>query len=204
MVRRRARGARMPRGDADAPRAGGVGSRGSRRKSRCGCRKACIRAEFHFFAVGIAHRELLPVGPAWSRPVAMEHAPSPTKSWSARKPPQRFQPMPAMQLPDGCWLRSRRATAKNPADPRRQLSPETLTRCLSAAIREHVLGGGALGASAGHDRVHPLRGHRRADRAGGRRRCRGRAARRRQRVEAACDQQGVAFWRPTSTPTAAS
>ena len=29
---------------------------------------------FHFFAVGTSHLELLPVGPAWSRLVAMEHA----------------------------------------------------------------------------------------------------------------------------------
>ena len=28
---------------------------------------------FHFFLVGEVHRELLPIGPAWSRTVAMEH-----------------------------------------------------------------------------------------------------------------------------------
>ncbi len=32
---------------------------------------------FHFFAVGSAHLELLPVGPAWSRLVAMQHAADP-------------------------------------------------------------------------------------------------------------------------------
>ncbi len=30
--------------------------------------------EFHFFAVGTSHVELLPTGPGWSRLVAMEHA----------------------------------------------------------------------------------------------------------------------------------
>src|SRR5215471_731468 len=32
--------------------------------------------QFHFFAVGSSHRELLTTGPAWSRLVAMEHAAS--------------------------------------------------------------------------------------------------------------------------------
>ena len=29
--------------------------------------------QFHFFFVGEVHRELLSIGPAWSRTVAMEH-----------------------------------------------------------------------------------------------------------------------------------
>ena len=33
--------------------------------------------QFNFFAVGVAHRELLPVGPAWSRLVAIQHVAQP-------------------------------------------------------------------------------------------------------------------------------
>ena len=44
--------------------------------------------EFHFFAVGTSHVELLPAGPGWSRLVAMEHAAEAGEFCSAPKRPR--------------------------------------------------------------------------------------------------------------------
>ena len=47
---------------------------------------------FHFFAVGTSHVEFLPVGPAWSRLVAMEREAAGGEMSSARKRPRFCQP----------------------------------------------------------------------------------------------------------------
>jgi class 3 adenylate cyclase len=115
---------------------------------------------FHFFAVGSSHLELLPVGPAWSRAVAMERV--------AQADEILISPETAALLAKECLGEARSpgvllASApgegeKRPIVPRPQMAPELILRCLSPAIRAHVGGGGwGVRASPGHDRVHPLR-----------------------------------------------
>ncbi len=100
---------------------------------------------FHFFAVGSSHVELLPMGPAWSRVVTMEHEASAGQIL--------VSPETAATLPARCLgkakgpgvLLSREpagATEKLPLVPRPQISTATLAHCLSPAIRTHISGGG--------------------------------------------------------------
>jgi class 3 adenylate cyclase/tetratricopeptide (TPR) repeat protein len=101
--------------------------------------------EFHFFAVGESHVEFLPAGPGWSRLVAMEHAavageillstelaallPARCRG-EAKGPGVLLQREPSGRI------------AKVPLQPRPAMPLETLARCLSPAIRAHVLAGG--------------------------------------------------------------
>jgi class 3 adenylate cyclase/tetratricopeptide (TPR) repeat protein len=100
---------------------------------------------FHFFAAGTSHVELLPTGAGWSRAVAMER--------EARAGEIVVSPETAALLPNRCLgtpkapgvllLREPAGHAeKLPLIPRPNMAPETLLRCLSPAIRAHVLGGG--------------------------------------------------------------
>ena len=57
---------------------------------------------FHFFAVGTSHIEFLPAGPGWSRLVAMEHAATPARSWSARNGRAAAGPLPGQAKGPGC------------------------------------------------------------------------------------------------------
>jgi class 3 adenylate cyclase/tetratricopeptide (TPR) repeat protein len=103
--------------------------------------------QFHFFAVGTSHFELLPTGPGWSRLAALEKEASAGEILMSEET--------AALLPAEC-----RGDAKGPGfflkceppgeagplkvtDPP-ALSPEMLARCLSPAIRAHVLGGGGM------------------------------------------------------------
>ena len=100
---------------------------------------------FHFFAVGTSHLEMLPTGPAWSRTVEMEHA--------AEAGEILVSPETAAFLPTDC-LGDPKAPGilllheppghdeKRPYIPRPKMAPEPLVRCLSPAIRAHVLAGG--------------------------------------------------------------
>ena len=101
--------------------------------------------EFHLFAVGTLHRELLPVGPAWSRLVAIEH--------DAGAGEIALSAETAAMLPPECvgesretarLLRAAPPDADRFAPPRggMQLPFETLAMCLAPAIRAHVLAGG--------------------------------------------------------------
>ena len=101
--------------------------------------------QFNFFAVGTAHRELLPVGPAWSRLVAIQHCAEPDEIAVSTET--------AAALPAECLGADRPTgrlliavppghTEESPLRSRPPLSPEILERCLSAPIREHVLRGG--------------------------------------------------------------
>ena len=102
--------------------------------------------EFHFFAVGASHVEFLPVGPAWSRVVMMEH--------EAGAGEILVSPDTARLLPSRCLdeakssggrllLREPLGNAeKIPLSPRPSLPKETLARCLSPAISAHVQNGG--------------------------------------------------------------
>ena len=100
---------------------------------------------FHFFAVGTSHLEMLPTGPAWSRTVAMEHA--------AEAGEILVSAETAALLPPDCLGDSKAPgilllheppghDEKRPYIPRPTMSPEPLVRCLSPAIRAHVLAGG--------------------------------------------------------------
>ena len=100
---------------------------------------------FHFFAVGASHLELLPAGPAWSRAVAMEH--------EAHAGEILISPETAALLPRSCvgetkgpGVLLRREppgyTAELPRLPRPKMTAATLARCLSPAVRAHVLAGG--------------------------------------------------------------
>ncbi|TMG83928.1 MAG: adenylate/guanylate cyclase domain-containing protein, partial [Betaproteobacteria bacterium] len=103
--------------------------------------------QFHFFAVGTAHIEFLPVGPAWSRLAALEReagggeilisaetaALVPAECVGAAKGPGLL----LQKEPPG-----ETGTLKLTEPP--AVPPETLVRCLSPAIRTHVLGGGGM------------------------------------------------------------
>ena len=100
---------------------------------------------FHFFAVGASHFEFLPVGPAWSRLVAMEHG--------ADAGEIMVSPETAARLPGRCLgeikgpgrlLRREPpgAAKKMPRQPRPTMPAEILARCLSPIVRAHVLAGG--------------------------------------------------------------
>lgn len=102
---------------------------------------------FHFFAVGNSHRELLPVGPAWSRLVAMEQGAGADEIVISAET--------AAMLPGECMgerkgrgvLLQREPlgdTQKVPMRPRPAMSPQMLVHCLPPAIRAHVLGGGGI------------------------------------------------------------
>jgi class 3 adenylate cyclase/tetratricopeptide (TPR) repeat protein len=101
---------------------------------------------FDFFAVGNAHWDLLPVGVAWTRLVAIQHA--------AEADEIAVSAETAALLPPECAGDERAAGARllmaPPGDdiadsalrPRPSLPSEIVTRCLSTSIREHVLAGG--------------------------------------------------------------
>jgi class 3 adenylate cyclase/tetratricopeptide (TPR) repeat protein len=100
---------------------------------------------FEFFAVGTSHRELLPVGPGWSRLAATE---SSAEADQIVVSAETAASMPAEYLGDatatGRMLLREPAehAVKTPLVPRPKLATETLARCLSTAIRAQVLAGG--------------------------------------------------------------
>lgn len=100
---------------------------------------------FEFFAVGTSHRELLPVGPGWSRLAAAEASAGADQIVLSA---ETAASMPAEYLGDamgtGRMLLHEPAehAAKLPLVPRPKLATETLARCLSTAIRQQVLAGG--------------------------------------------------------------
>ncbi|HEU4356467.1 MAG TPA: adenylate/guanylate cyclase domain-containing protein [Actinomycetota bacterium] len=99
---------------------------------------------FDMFLIGDSHRELLVTGPAWTRTVEMEHA--------AEAGEILVSPEVAALLPARCIGRDKvpgRLLVREPRDvpPPGDVSvddlvPEETARCLSVAVREHVLAGG--------------------------------------------------------------
>ena len=100
---------------------------------------------FHFFSVGASHIEFLPVGPAWSRLVAMESEASAGEIIISSETAAllagdclggtKGKGVLLQREPSGdAWTR----TVTDPPP----VPPETLARCLSPAIRAHVLAGG--------------------------------------------------------------
>ncbi|MEO6064952.1 MAG: adenylate/guanylate cyclase domain-containing protein, partial [Lysobacterales bacterium] len=101
--------------------------------------------QFHFFAVGTSHAEFLPVGPAWSRVVEMEHEAGAgeilVSSETARLLPSRS--LGEAKSSGRFLLREPLHNAKKiPLSPPPSVPKETLARCLSRAIRAHVENGG--------------------------------------------------------------
>ncbi len=99
---------------------------------------------FHFFAVGTSHVDLLPTGPAWSRLVAMEHA---AVAGEILLSPETAALMPVRCLgnakgPGVLLAREPAVPGPLPLVPRPKMPAETLARCLSTAVRAHVLAGG--------------------------------------------------------------
>ena len=101
--------------------------------------------EFHFFAAGTSHVEFLPTGPGWSRLVAMEHA---AEAGEILLSTETAALLPARCLGEakgpGVLLQREPTghTARIPLKPRPALPHEMIARCLSPAIRAHVLSGG--------------------------------------------------------------
>lgn len=102
---------------------------------------------FHFFAVGSSHLELLPVGPAWSRLVAMERG--------AEADEIVVSAETAAMIPHECLgdakgpglllqLEPPGYAEKMPLKPRPRMALEMVARCLPPAIRAHVLAGGGI------------------------------------------------------------
>ena len=102
---------------------------------------------FHFFAVGSAHLELLPVGPAWSRLVAMQHAADPDEILVSAET-AALLPRDCIGEPKGPGLVLRQEPPgygdKMPRKPRPPMSPEMVAHCLPPAIRTHVMAGGGI------------------------------------------------------------
>ena len=101
--------------------------------------------EFHFFAVGTSHTELLPTGPGWSRLVSMEQ--------TATAGEILLSTESAAMLPAECLGDEKgpgKLLAKAPPGdvpklalrPRPKLPTEVLSHCLAPAVRSHVLAGG--------------------------------------------------------------
>jgi class 3 adenylate cyclase/tetratricopeptide (TPR) repeat protein len=108
-------------------------------------RQGLHSGSFHFFAAGTSHLELLPAGPAWTRAVSMEHV--------AEAGEILVSPETAALLPQRCLGKAKAPgvlllreppgyAEKIPLTPRPKTPPELLLRCLSPAIRAHVIGGG--------------------------------------------------------------
>ncbi|HSQ79821.1 MAG TPA: adenylate/guanylate cyclase domain-containing protein [Casimicrobiaceae bacterium] len=101
--------------------------------------------QFHFFAVGASHREMLPVGPGWSRLASAEKA---AGADEVLVTDETAAVLPADCLGDikvpGALLRQEPPgfTEKIPFAARPALAHDTLARCLSLSIREHVIAGG--------------------------------------------------------------
>ena len=102
---------------------------------------------FHFFAVGSSHLELLPVGPAWSRLVAIQHGADADEVLVSAET-AALLPGECVDGPKGPGLLLRQEppgyTETMPRKARPHMSPETVAHCLPPAIRTHVMAGGGI------------------------------------------------------------
>ncbi|HEX4882763.1 MAG TPA: adenylate/guanylate cyclase domain-containing protein, partial [Casimicrobiaceae bacterium] len=100
--------------------------------------------EFHCFAVGESHIELLPSGPGWSRLVQMEQTASAGEILLSRETAERLPASCRGEAKgDGILL----AVAPDEGGkvalvPRPRLPVDRLARCLPVAVRNHVRAGG--------------------------------------------------------------
>jgi class 3 adenylate cyclase/predicted ATPase len=99
--------------------------------------------EFHFFAVGRLHRELLPVGPAWSRLVTIQHEAGAGEIAVSAETAALLPPTCLREVRDDVrLLLDAPAVDEVVAPPPPHLSQESLAHCLSPPLRAHVLAGG--------------------------------------------------------------
>ena len=107
--------------------------------------QAVHSGEFHFFAVGTSHLELLPTGPGWSRLVAMEQAADAGEILLSTET-ARLLPVRCLGDRKGTGVLLQRTppgrTEKVPLRPRPEMPYEMVAHCLSPPIRAHVLGAG--------------------------------------------------------------
>jgi class 3 adenylate cyclase/tetratricopeptide (TPR) repeat protein len=107
--------------------------------------QAVHSGEFHFFAVGTSHLELLPTGPGWSRLVAMEQAADAGEILLSADT-ATLLPVRCLGRRKGSGVLLQRTppgrTEKVPLRPRPAMPYEMIAHCLSPPIRAHVLGGG--------------------------------------------------------------
>ena len=120
---------------------------------------------FHFFAAGTSHLELLPVGPAWTTVVAMEHAAESGEIVvSARDGGGAARTLPRRRARRGSAPPARPGAARAgdtahaaSADSRRAACPLPAGRGSRARVARQWY----PGASARHDRLRADRAHRR-------------------------------------------
>ncbi len=99
---------------------------------------------YHFFHVGGSHRELVVAGPGWTGTARMEHE---ADAGEILMSPQVAAALPARCIgdPKGPGLLLKREPPGHhvaAAIPAYDVDPEAVARCLSSAVRTHVLGGG--------------------------------------------------------------
>jgi class 3 adenylate cyclase/tetratricopeptide (TPR) repeat protein len=106
--------------------------------------QAVQSGRFHFFAVGESHVELLPVGPAWSRLVALEKEAASGEILISANTAERLSSRCVGQPKGPGFVLSRAPNGfqKHRPPPRPPIALEVLAGCLSPAIREHVCAGG--------------------------------------------------------------
>src|SRR5256886_10038349 len=104
---------------------------------------------FNFFAVGTSHVEFLPVGPAWSRLAAMEREADAGEIVVSSETAALLSTRCAGDAKGAGLLLQREPVGETTTwavtDPP-SVRPELLARCLSPAIRAHVLAGGGTPA----------------------------------------------------------
>ncbi|HEX7247924.1 MAG TPA: adenylate/guanylate cyclase domain-containing protein [Actinomycetota bacterium] len=102
------------------------------------------RGTFHLFLVGVSHRELIAVGPAWTRTVEMEHA---ADAGEILISPELAGALPARCLgaakgPGMLLRREPPAPAAIGDASAPAVADDEVARCLSVAVRNHVTRGG--------------------------------------------------------------
>jgi class 3 adenylate cyclase/tetratricopeptide (TPR) repeat protein len=100
--------------------------------------------DFNFFLVGDSHRELIVAGPAWTRTVAMEHT---ADAGQILVSPEMAELLPSRCLGEGkgpgvLVTREPLAEAAIADEEPPSLDGDTISMCLSSAVRGHVAGGG--------------------------------------------------------------
>jgi len=114
--------------------------------------QAVHSGEFHFFAVGTSHIELLPTGPAWSRLIALQQAAQAGEILLSNETAALLPARCAGKPREPGWRRKQATPDAAPEDGLRGSRPLPFSGDPRARAqrRRHV------GASPGHDSVHPL------------------------------------------------
>ena len=121
-----------------------AGSRFPGRRLRCGCRRACIRASFIFSLSARRTSSCCRPVPAGAASSPWSTQPRRVKSCSAPKPPHCCRRVASgkRKVLGCCSARACGPSKKMLLQPRPAMQVEAIARCLSPAIRAHVLEGG--------------------------------------------------------------